>query len=212
LIEAIDANFTGHEDLLAEIRSLPGKWGNGDPATDALAAEVMGALFAEAHRHRSPKGAPFVAHAISMITHTLDGRLSIASPDGRRAGVPFAASCNPANVERAGVTAALRSVAALPNVDLMGSAVNVKFHPTAVGANREARAKWASLVRTYFRLGGAQIQPTCVSAEMLREARANPGAHRDLIVKVGGYSTYFVDLGREIQQEIIDRTEHGGAA
>ena len=81
-----------------------------------------------------------------------------------------------------------------------------------MGRRRETRAKWVSLVRTYFRLGGAQLQPTCASADTLRAARDDPGAHRDLIVKVGGYSTYFVDLGREIQEEIIDRTEHGGAA
>jgi trans-4-hydroxy-L-proline dehydratase len=143
-----------------------------------------------------------------MITHTIDGRLSIASPDGRRAAKPFAASCNPANVERSGVTATLRSIAALPYEDVMGAAVNIKFHPTAIGSKRETRDKWISLIRTYFRLGGSQLQPTCVSAQTLREAQTNPDRYRDLIVKVGGYSTYFADLGREIQQEIIERTEH----
>ena len=90
----------------------------------------------------------------------------------------------------------------------MGCAVNMKFHPTAIGTGPETRAKWASLIRTYFKLGGSQLQPTCVSAETLKEAQRCPEAHGDLIVKVGGYSTYFTDLGREIQQEIIDRTEH----
>ena len=74
------------------------------------------------------------------------------------------------------------------------------------------RAKWADLVRTYFKIGGSQLQPTCVSAEVLADARDNPERYQDLIVKVGGYSSYFTDLGREIQQEIIDRTEHGGVA
>jgi len=66
-----------------------------------------------------------------------------------------------------------------------------------------------ALIRTYFKLGGSQIQPTAVSAETLQAAQREPESHRDLIVKVGGYSTYFVDLGREIQEEIIARTEHG---
>jgi formate C-acetyltransferase len=208
LLEAVDANFDGHEDLLSAIRMLPGKWGNGAAETDSLARTLAAELFRETYRHRSFKEAPFVVYVISVTTHTIDGRLSIATPDGRRAATPYAASCNPYNVERCGVTAALRSVAALPFEDVMGCAVNMKFHPTAVGEHRQARAKWASLIRTYFRLGGAQIQPTVASADMLRAAQAEPDRYRDLIVKVGGYSTYFVELGPEIQREIIDRTEH----
>jgi formate C-acetyltransferase len=208
-LEAVDNNFIGSEDLHREIKELEGKWGNGDPETDALARDVAGRLFAITYKYRSLMGGPFVAYVISMITHTIDGRLSIATPDGRKAGTPYAASCNPYNVERAGVTAVLRSVAALPYEDVMGCAVNVKFHPSGVGDNEEARRKWVALIRTYFKLGGSQIQPTAVSAETLQAAQREPGSHRDLIVKVGGYSTYFVDLGREIQEEIIARTEHG---
>ena len=210
LLAAMDADYVGHEHVLSAIRALPGKWGNGDPECDRLAARVTQALFDETHRHTNFRGGPFVVYVISMITHTIDGRLSVASADGRRAGVPFAASCNPANVERAGVTGAMRSVAALPFEDVLGAAVNLRFHPSAVGLDRATREKWVALVRTYFAMGGAQLQPTCVSAEMLMEARKNPDNYRDLIVKVGGYSTYFTELGREIQQEIIERTEHGG--
>ncbi len=208
LLQAVDDNFRDRRDILREIKKLDGKWGNGDPECDRLAARVTKALFEETYHYRSYKGGPFVVYVISMITHTIDGRLSIASPDGRRAAKPFAASCNPANVERSGVTATLRSIAALPYEDVMGAAVNIKFHPTAIGSKRETRDKWISLIRTYFRLGGSQLQPTCVSAQTLREAQTNPDRYRDLIVKVGGYSTYFADLGREIQQEIIERTEH----
>jgi formate C-acetyltransferase len=208
LMEAIDCNFAGHENIYREIKQLPGKWGNGDPEVDELAGTVMKALFEETYRHRSYKGGPFVVYVISMTTHTIDGRLSVASPDGRKAATPYAASCNPYNVERSGVTAALRSVACLPLDDVMGCAVNVKFHPSGIGDRPETRAKWVSLVRTYFQLGGSQIQPTVASGETLRKAQREPEGYADLIVKVGGYSTYFVDLGREIQEEIIARTEH----
>jgi formate C-acetyltransferase len=208
LISAVDDNFQGHEDVYRKIKKLKGKWGNGNSECDQLAARVMRELFAETYKYTSYKGGPFVVYVISMITHTFDGRLSIASPDGRKAATPFAASCNPFNVERSGATAALRSVAGLPFEDVMGCAVNMKFHPTAIGDGPETRTKWTSLIRTYFRLGGSQLQPTCVSADTLRDAQQNPERHSDLIVKVGGYSTYFTDLGREIQQEIIDRTEH----
>ena len=92
----------------------------------------------------------------------------------------------------------------------MGCAVNMKFHPRAIGETSAARAKWVALLRTYFQMGGPQLQPTVASAEMLRDAQRDPEQYRDLIIKVGGYSTYFVDLGREIQEEIIARTEHAG--
>ena len=208
LIEAMDNNYNGYADLHKEIKSLQGKWGNGDPEADQLAHDVMKRLFEITYKYRTYLGGPFVAYIISMITHTIQGRLSIASPDGRTAAKPYAASCNPYNVEKRGVTAALRSVAALPFEDVMGCAVNVKFHPSAIGRSEESRRKWVSLIRTYFALGGSQMQPTVASAEMLRAAQKEPERHKDLIVKVGGYSTYFVDLGTDIQQEIIERTEH----
>lgn len=209
LTAALDANYRGHEGLLRDIRAVSHKWGNGDPDSDALAARIMAVLCAETRKHTNHRGGPFVVYVISMITHTVDGRLSAATPDGRKAATPYAASCNPYNVERNGPTAVMRSVAALPNAEIMGAAVNMRFHPSAIGETPETRAKWAGLVRTYFALGGAQVQPTVAGAEMLRAARDHPEDYRDLIVKVGGYSTYFVDLGREIQDEIIARTEHG---
>jgi formate C-acetyltransferase len=208
LIAAVDDGFIGHEHIKREIDNITGKWGNGEPETDELAAGVMKKLWEETYKYENYKGGPFVVYVISMTTHTIDGRLSIASLDGRPAATPYAARCNPYNVERSGVTAAFRSVASLPFEDVMGCAVNMKFHPSGVGENEEARKKWTSLVRTYFKLGGPQVQPTVASAEMLRAARQNPEEYRDLIVKVGGYSTYFVDLGKEIQEEIIARTEH----
>ncbi|MCP4682915.1 MAG: hypothetical protein GY864_11325 [Desulfobacterales bacterium] len=209
LVDAYDNNYSGYEALLKQIEKIPGKWGNGEPETDQLAHDVMKRRFDMTYPYRSYMDGPFVIYIISMITHTIDGRLSIAGPDGRRAATPYAASCNPYNVEKAGPTAALRSVAALPFEDVMGSAINMKFHPTGIGDSKQARKKWASLVKTYFKLGGSQLQPTVASTQMLRDAQENPDQYQDLIVKVGGYSTYFVDLGREIQEEVIARTEHG---
>lgn len=209
LLEALDHNFMGHEEIRRAIDGLSGKWGNGNEDVDRFASTVMKRLCDLTYRYRTSRGGPFVVYVISMITHTIDGRLSLATPDGRGAATPFAASCNPYNVERSGTTAALRSISSLPFEDVMGCAVNMKFHPSAIGETDETRAKWASLIRTYFRMGGSQLQPTCVSTELLRAARERPDEHRDLIVKVGGYSTYFVDMGREIQDEIIARTEHG---
>lgn len=206
-LEAIDANYLGYEDLLQEILAIKGKWGNGFEEVDELARHVSGQLFEETYKYKSYRGGSFVPYIISMTTHTIDGRISIATPDGRRAATPYAASCNPYNVEQNGVTGVLRSVAALDFEHVLGCAVNLKFHPTALGS-KEAREKWISLLQTYNKLGGAQMQPTVVSGEMLRAAQENPENYRTVIVKVGGYSAYFTELGIEIQNEVISRTEH----
>lgn len=208
LVDAIDKNFAGRENIYRKIKLLEGKWGNGLGEADELARRVTDAIFAETYKYKSHRGGAVVPYVISMTTHTIDGRLSVASADGRRAATPYAASCNPYNVEKGGVTAAMRSVAALDFKHVLGAAVNMKFHPSAIGETRETRAKWAALIRTYFQLGGAQLQPTVVSSETLKAAQKDPAAHRDLIVKVGGYSAYFTELGREIQNEVIERTEH----
>jgi len=212
LLKAIDSNFEGYEDILKSIDSIEGKWGNANPECDDLVRRLTDALFKETYKYTSFRGGPFVPYVISMTTHTIDGRVSIATPDGRRAATPFAASCNPFNVERNGTTGTMKSIAAIDFRHVLGCAVNMKFHPSAIGKSDEARKKWIALLRTYFLMGGAQIQPTVASAEMLRDAQKNPSEYSDLIVKVGGYSTYFVDLGREIQSEVIARTEHNASS
>ena len=90
----------------------------------------------------------------------------------------------------------------------MGCAVNIRMHPSGIGKSEESKKKWISLIKTYFQLGGEQLQPTVVSTGVLKAAQKTPEKYRNIIVKVGGYSAYFVDLGREVQDEIISRTEH----
>lgn len=208
LIEAIDNNYVDSEKLYSKIMRLEGKWGNGYKEVDDLAREITTRLFKKTYEYENYRGGPFVPYIISMTTHTIDGRISIATPDGRKAATPYAASCNPYNVEKNGITNVLNSVAALDYEHVLGCAVNMKFHPTAIGSKRENREKWISLLRSYFELGGAQLQPTVVSAKMLSDAQITPEDFRDVIVKVGGYSAYFTELGIEVQNEIIARTEH----
>ncbi|MHA1270692.1 MAG: pyruvate formate lyase family protein [Candidatus Helarchaeota archaeon] len=208
LLKAIDKNFKGYDQLYHKIMKLKGKWGNGYEEVDELARDITSHLFKETYKYKNFRGGPFVPYIISMTTHTIDGRISIATPDGRKAATPYAASCNPYNIEENGITSVLSSIASLDYKDVMGCAVNVKFHPTAIGTRMESRKKWVSLLRSYFQLGGAQIQPTVISGEILRDAQLHPKKYSGLIVKVGGYSAYFTELGIEIQNEIIERTEH----
>jgi pyruvate-formate lyase len=208
LIEAIDHNYVGHEDIHAMILGVDGKWGNGSPGTDEIAHRVTKRIFDETFKHKTYKGgfvAPFVN---SMTSHTYDGRVCIATPDGRKAAKPFAASCNPYNVDKNGPTGVLRSVSAIDFTNVLGTAVNIRMHPSAIGEHVEMRKKWISLIKTYFSMGGEQLQPTVVSTEVLRAAQKDPDRYQNVIVKVGGYSAYFVDLGHEIQDEVISRSEH----
>ncbi|HOO57214.1 MAG TPA: pyruvate formate lyase family protein [bacterium] len=208
LVSAIDSNFKDDSDLHCAIMSLPGKWGNGNPESDAIARLVTDHLFSEIKKHRTFKGGRFAPFINSMTAHTIDGRMSLATPDGRKGGMPFAASCNPYNVECNGTTGVLRSVSAIDFTDVLGCAVNIRLHPSAIGSSESSRNKWISLVKTYFRLGGEQLQPTVVSTALLLEAQKHPEQYSDIIVKVGGYSAYFTELGHEIQNEIISRSEH----
>jgi formate C-acetyltransferase len=208
LIHALDNNYTGYEHMHRVISELEGKWGNGNPESDEIARTVTTRLFEETYKYRSYKGGFFAPFINSMTAQTYDGRISMATPDGRKAARPYAASCNPYNVDRNGPTGVLRSVAAIDFSHVMGCAVNIRMHPSAIGRSQETRRKWISLIGAYFGMGGEQLQPTVVSTEVLRAARETPELYRDVIVKVGGYSAYFTDLGHEIQNEIIERSEH----
>ncbi|MFX1443434.1 MAG: pyruvate formate lyase family protein [Promethearchaeota archaeon] len=211
LIDAIDNNFSnGYEWIHKLILELDGKWGNGNPESDELAKKITSHMFKETYKYRTFKDGFYAPFINSMTTHTYDGRISIATPDGRLAARPFAASCNPYNVESHGPTGVLRSVSALPYEHVMGCAVNIRMHPSGIGKSEEGKKKWISLIKTYFKLGGEQLQPTVVSTEVLKAAQKDPKSYRNIIVKVGGYSAYFTDLGKEIQDEIISRTEHDG--
>jgi formate C-acetyltransferase len=208
ILDAVDHNFKGYEQVRRDVLGVPGKWGNGNPECDALARRITDAVFNETYKYTTYKGGRYAPFINSMTSHTIDGRLSTATPDGRLAATPFAASCNPYNVESNRPTGVLRSVAAIDFSHVLGCAVNIRMHPSAIGATPESRAKWGALVRTYFHMGGEQLQPTVVSTQTLRAAQQDPDSYRNIIVKVGGYSAYFTDLGREIQDEIISRTEH----
>jgi formate C-acetyltransferase len=131
-------------------------------------------------------------------------------PDGRKAGMPLSEGISPVQgADRHGPTAVLRSAAKLDHVKTGGTLLNLKFTPALV-AEEDGIDKWAQLVRGYFRMGGHHVQFNVVRADALRRAQAEPEGHRDLIVRVAGYSDYFCDLSRELQEEIIARTEHAG--
>jgi len=138
------------------------------------------------------------------------GQMCGATPDGRKAGTPLSDACSPAQgTDVNGPTATIKSVANLEHINLVqGTIFNMKMHPGPL-ETKAGMLKWANLIRTYFDLGGWEIQFNVVSADTLRAAQMEPDKYRDLVVRVVGYSAFFVDLDKSVQDDIIRRTEHG---
>jgi pyruvate-formate lyase len=209
MVDALYADFQGHERLLQMLRNRVPKWGNGDDYVDALAHDIVKMFASELEKHHNERGMFYSANMIPTTTHIWFGDLTGATPDGRRARAPQSEGISPVQgMDRQGPTAVVRSMARLDHARCSGTLLNMKFHPSAL-SGQEGLQKFARLVRTYFKLGGHHMQFNVLSSETLLAAQQHPEDHQNLIVRVAGYSDYFVRLSRELQNEIISRTEHG---
>ncbi len=207
-VDILNSNFKKQNIFRKELLNKYQKWGNDQDEIDHLAVELWDLYCQEVIKHKSIRGGRFNPGAYSMGIHVLEGLITMATADGRKAFQPLSNSLSPANqTELNGITATLNSIAKL-NYSLAtnGVAVNMRFHPQNLEAE-ENLEKFYYLLKTYFEKGGMQIQPTVVSTETLRDAQKHPENYPDLIVKVGGYNATFVDLGTAIQNDIIDRLE-----
>jgi formate C-acetyltransferase len=207
LTTACKSNFKGREDLRQRLANLAPKYGRDDEAADAVARQIVAAFTRIAEKHRNARGGRFRTGMYSYGNHVLDGFYIGATPDGRKRGEPISNGISPSNRigQGNGLTAYMKSAAAIDQGLLSGGvSLNVKIHPSYIESN-DGISKMASLLATYFELGGMHVQPNVVSDETLRAAQNDPDAYRDLVVKVAGYSAYFTDLGRSIQDDIIDR-------
>ena len=200
-------NFEGYEQLRLRLLAAP-KWGNDDDDVDLLGKELLEFSCQEILKHRIDSDARFLA-GIHQPHHVTGGARVGATPDGRRAGEPFPVTLAPVNgTERQGPTAVIKSVTKIdPMLCQWNSALTLSFHPTAV-AGDEGLRKFESLLRTFLSLGGIQLQMNVVDAETLRAAQSEPEKYRDLVVRVWGFSAYFVDLSPGYQEDVIARTMH----
>ncbi|MBU1669918.1 MAG: hypothetical protein KKF41_08960 [Actinobacteria bacterium] len=211
LVEACLSDFKGREDLRQRLSNLAPKYGTDDPDADALASHVVRAFAGEAAKYANVRGGRFRAGMYSYGNHVIDGFYIGATPDGRRRGEPISNGVSPSNRvgDGRGLTAFMKSAAAIGQGTLSGGiSLNVKLHPSYVSTD-EGVEKMAALLSTYFSLGGMHVQPNVISNETLRAAQQDPSEYRGLVVKVAGYSAYFTDLGRSIQDDIIDRNTFG---
>jgi formate C-acetyltransferase len=145
---------------------------------------------------------------LPTTSHVYFGSVIGATPDGRNANQPLSEGISPVQgTDRKGPTSVIRSAAKIDHIKTGGTLLNQKFAPQFFTSDSSI-SRVGNLVRSYFRLDGHHIQFNVVNAETLKDAKLYPEKYRDLIVRVAGYSDYFNDLGEDLQNEIIRRTEH----
>jgi formate C-acetyltransferase len=209
LVATLDADFAGNEPLRARLVNRMPKYGNDDDDADSLMVRVFDAAFRCIDGRPTARGGSYRLEMLPTTCHVYFGSVCGATPDGRRAGMPLSEGISPVQgADRRGPTAVFASAAKMDHIKTGGTLLNMKFTPQIL-AGDEGIDRLAHMVRTYFKADGHHVQFNVVSAETLREAKADPEAHRGLIVRVAGYSDYFCDLGEALQDEIIARTEHG---
>ncbi|HVN96086.1 MAG TPA: pyruvate formate lyase family protein [Syntrophorhabdaceae bacterium] len=214
LKDALDANWEGNG--YPEIRKMclaAPKFGNGDPYVDSIAKDLYKFWAATTKTFETPWGGTTKPTGISITAHAPGGALTGATPDGRLAGETLAdGTLSPAQGKDInGPTAVMRSAMAVDQTPFQATLLNMKFHPSALTSEEDMK-KLASLIKTYFMAGGKHVQFNVVNKIVLLESQKEPEKHRDLIVRVAGYSAYFVALGKPVQDEIIARTEHQQSA
>jgi formate C-acetyltransferase len=210
LVSALDGDFDGHEPLRLRLVNRMPKYGNDDDRADALMQRAFEAFFSSVDGRPSARGGRYRIQMLPTTCHVYFGSVTGATPDGRRATRPVSEGISPVQgADRRGPTAVLRSAAKMDHLRTGGTLLNMKFAPSLLDGDAGIDAL-AHLVRGYFKMDGHHVQFNVVRAETLREAQARPEEHRDLIVRVAGYSDYFCDLSVALQDEIIARTEHDG--
>ena len=209
--QILQDNFDGHESLRQEILNRMPKYGNDDDRADGLAVE-MTKVFSEicaSHRIGSEEHR-YAPGLFCWVMHERLGKETGATPDGRLAGFSLADGAGPAQGrERFGPTGAIKSTTKWPHEPMLGGLVlNLKFSPPALEGD-ESLEKLRHLIESYMRLGGFEVQINVVDGKTLLDAQQHPETHQDLLVRVAGYSDYFVHLNPNMQAEVIARTEYG---
>ena len=205
----LDADFTGHEDVRLRFLQKYPKYGNDCADVDGFVGRIAEFVKKECSKHRMyPDGSACVPGTFCWIMHEVLGRECGATPDGRRAGFPFADGAGPAQGrEKNGPTAAILSTTSWDHSCMIGGlAYNMKFN-SSLFSSRESLDRLRDLITTFLKRGGFETQINVVDMETLRKAMENPDAHRDLVVRIGGYTDYFTRLSPGMQEEVMMRTE-----
>jgi formate C-acetyltransferase len=208
LLAALKSNYEGKEDLREFLVHKVQKYGNDLPEVDLVVKAVADMFIDSLQGYETYRGGPFVGSFIPVASYVALGMATGPTPDGRKARERLADGISPAaGTDHMGPTAVFKSVCVLDHRRIPNGVIfNQKLFPTVL-STPEGMRKFAELIRGYIRLGGCHVQFNVVSADMLREAQRNPDAYRGLVVRVAGYSAFFHEIHKDVQDSIIERTE-----
>ncbi len=209
LIEAIGHNFKGYEDMRLMLENTTPMYGNDIEEVDQMAGEMTDYAYDVISSCKSWRGPAFISGLYPVSSHVPHGLVVGALPYGRLAGKPLADGCSPdGGTDHDGPTAVLKSVSKVNHeVHTSGTLLNMRLDPTSVEGDMGLR-RIAQIIRTFVDLNIYHIQFNVVSSEVLRNAQESPDEYKSLIVRVAGYSAYFTELCKEMQDDIIHRTIH----
>ncbi|MDY6874644.1 MAG: trans-4-hydroxy-L-proline dehydratase [Chloroflexota bacterium] len=207
VLAVLKDDFVGHERVRQMLLNKTPKYGNDDDYADDVMVALFEAYFDAIDGRKNTKGGTYRINLLPTTVHVYFGSVTGATPDGRRAWSPLSEGISPVQgADRHGPTAVLKSAAKMDHVRTGGTLLNQKFTPQLLKDDDDLD-KLVHLIRAYFKLDGHHVQFNVVDGATLRAAQKNPEQYRNLIVRVAGYSDYFCDLGKTLQDEIISRTE-----
>lgn len=208
MIKALEADFKGFEQLRYDLIYKTPKYGNDDDYADQQAVTVFETYYDAVNGRPSARGAVYRINMLPTTSHVYFGSVTGATADGRKAFTPLSEGISPSQgADSQGPTAVIRSASKIDHLRTGGTLLNQKFSP-GFFEDEESYKCLTALIRSYFNMDGHHVQFNVVNAATLQDAQKHPELHRDLIVRVAGYSDYFNDLGEDLQNEIIQRTEH----
>ena len=208
MIEATDADFKGFEQMQHDLIYDTPKYGNDDDYADQHAVAIFEIFYDAVNGRPDSRGGVHRINMLPTTSHVYFGSVIGATPDGRKAFKPLSEGISPSQgVDKQGPTSVIKSASKIDHLRTGGTLLNQKFAPQFF-EDEDSYNCLTALIRSYFALDGHHIQFNVVNADTLRDAQKHPELYRDLIVRVAGYSDYFNDLGEDLQNEIILRTEH----
>lgn len=206
LLDAVNNNFEGQEPMRQFILNRTPFFGNDDEYADSIAVKVYDDLYDSIEGKPNTKGECYHLNMLSTTCHVYFGKIMGATPNGRLAGRAISDGTSPSHgADTHGPSAVVKSLGKLDQVKSGGTLLNQRFLPDLLKRDEDI-AKLASLVRSYFALGGHHIQFNIVDTATLHEAQKHPEEYRDLLVRVAGYSDYFNDMNADLQYDVIART------
>ena len=208
LCKTLDNNFDGDEIIQQKLINKTPKYGNDNDYADSITGQVFEVVYDAINNRPNTRGGVHRINLLPTTVHVYFGQVTGATPDGRKAYTPLSEGISPVQgMDINGPTAVIKSASKIDHLRTGGTLLNQKFTPHFFSDDKKIN-KLAHLIRSYFEMNGHHIQFNVVSADTLKAAQLNPEQYGNLTVRVAGYSDYFNNLGLDLQEEIIKRTEH----